>query len=142
MSFRASAHTGAPQGGFSCPSDNSPSGNPYPLRTKGLRVPLIRKRPFGPCRSTSDMENGLPHQPAGWFAMTLFFRYLASNETAPSFVSLSFSAAPGLSETPVSFFPSFSAFSVPWLGSPFWVSQLALVPASREEYSADSGGNP
>ena len=33
-------------------------GDPYPLRAKGLRVPLIHKRPFGPYRSASDMENG------------------------------------------------------------------------------------
>ena len=29
LSLRASAHTGAPQGGLSCPSGNSPSGNPF-----------------------------------------------------------------------------------------------------------------
>ena len=34
MSLRASAHTGAPQGGLSCPSGNSPSGNPFsPMRS-------------------------------------------------------------------------------------------------------------
>ena len=33
-----------------------------PCVSKAVCVPLTRKRPFGSCRSTSDMENGLPHQ--------------------------------------------------------------------------------
>ena len=45
-------------------------GNPHLLQGEALRVPLAHKRPAGPCRSTSDKENGSPHQSEDWFAMT------------------------------------------------------------------------
>ena len=59
MSLRASAHTGVA------------------IRIPCKAEPCVCLRhaddPLGSCRSTSDKENGLPHQPAGWFAMTSIF---------------------------------------------------------------------
>ena len=59
MSLRASAHTGVA------------------IRIPCKAEPCVCLRhtddPLGSCRSTSDKENGSPHQPAGWFAMTSVF---------------------------------------------------------------------
>ena len=59
MSLRASAHTGVA------------------IRIPWKAEPCVCLRhtddPLGSCRSTSDKENGSPHQPAGWFAMTSIF---------------------------------------------------------------------
>ena len=59
MSLRASAHTGVA------------------IRIPCKAEPCVCLRhtddPLGSCRSTSDKENGSPHQPAGWFAMTSIF---------------------------------------------------------------------
>ena len=59
ISLRASAHTGVA------------------IRIPCKAEPCVCLRhaddPLGSCRSTSDKENGSPHQPAGWFAMTSVF---------------------------------------------------------------------